>query len=196
MPKALSDPVRLMSVIASHSGGEACVSDISVGIAVSQPTISHHLKVLRTACLLDSERRGSWVYYRVIPQALQQLSTLLGADALAGDRRWMLWGWRVRWHCLAGDGGGSLGHRGRRTVAPRCRAAAAGELDGNGLRTGGADPAVRPGLGCTLQPHCHGVGLAVRAAFGHRYQRGGRHGLCRRSGVGRNRRVVVGRPQG
>jgi ArsR family transcriptional regulator, arsenate/arsenite/antimonite-responsive transcriptional repressor len=87
MLKALSDPVRLrlLSVVASHSGGEACVCDISVGITVSQPTVSHHLKVLRTAGLLDSERRGSWVYYRVIPQALQQLSTLLGAEHLIGS---------------------------------------------------------------------------------------------------------------
>ena len=87
MLKALSDPVRLrlMSVVASHAGGEACVCDISVGITVSQPTVSHHLKVLRDAGLLDSERRGSWVYYRVIPQALQQLSTLLGAEHLIGS---------------------------------------------------------------------------------------------------------------
>lgn len=88
MLKALSDPVRLrlLSVVASHSGGEACVCDISVGIDVSQPTISHHLKVLRTAGLLDSERRGSWVYYRIIPQALQELSRVLGAGALTGSR--------------------------------------------------------------------------------------------------------------
>lgn len=86
--KALSDPVRLrlLSVVASHSGGEACVCDISVGIDVTQPTISHHLKVLRTAGLLDSERRGSWVYYRVIPEALQKLSLVLGADGLIGSR--------------------------------------------------------------------------------------------------------------
>jgi ArsR family transcriptional regulator len=88
MLKALSDPVRLrlLSVVASHRGGEACVCDISEGIDVSQPTISHHLKVLRTAGLLDSERRGSWVYYRVIPEALQQLSAVLGADSLIGSR--------------------------------------------------------------------------------------------------------------
>ena len=88
MMKALSDPVRLrlLSVVASHTGGEACVCDISVGIDVTQPTISHHLKVLRTAGLLDSERRGSWVYYRVIPEALQQLSHVLGADSLIGSR--------------------------------------------------------------------------------------------------------------
>lgn len=88
MIKALSDPVRLrlLSVVASHSGGEACVCDISAGITVGQPTVSHHLKVLRNAGLLDSERRGSWVYYRVIPEALQQLSSLLGTDNLIGSR--------------------------------------------------------------------------------------------------------------
>lgn len=87
--KALSDPVRLrlMSVVASHDGGEACVCDLSVGIELSQPTISHHLKVLRTAGLLNGERRGSWVYYRVVPDALQQLSQLLGVDTLASMSR-------------------------------------------------------------------------------------------------------------
>jgi len=85
--KALSDPVRLrlLSVVASHPGGEACVCDLSAGIELSQPTISHHLKVLRIAGLLESERRGSWVHYRVIPQALQQLSELLGSDSLAAS---------------------------------------------------------------------------------------------------------------
>lgn len=88
MLKALSDPVRLrlLSVVASHTGGEACVCDISVGVTVGQPTVSHHLKVLRNAGLLDSERRGSWVYYRVVPEALQQLSDLLGAESLIGSR--------------------------------------------------------------------------------------------------------------
>jgi ArsR family transcriptional regulator, arsenate/arsenite/antimonite-responsive transcriptional repressor len=86
--KALSDPVRLrlMSVVASHAGGEACVCDLSVGIEVSQPTISHHLKVLRTAGLLECERRGSWVYYRVVTDALQELSQLLNADILTESR--------------------------------------------------------------------------------------------------------------
>ncbi len=82
--KALSDPVRLrlLSVVASHAGGEACVCELSAGIDLTQPTISHHLKVLRSAGLLESERRGSWVYYRVVPQALQQLSEILGTDVL------------------------------------------------------------------------------------------------------------------
>jgi ArsR family transcriptional regulator len=79
--KALADPVRLQlfSAIASHAGGEACVCDISAGLAVSQPTVSHHLKVLRDAGLLTSERRASSVYYAVVPDALASLSVLLGA---------------------------------------------------------------------------------------------------------------------
>lgn len=83
--KALADPVRLQlfSAIASHAGGEACVCDISTGLEVSQPTVSHHLKVLREAGLLTSERRGSWVYYAVVPQALASLSALLGATGTA-----------------------------------------------------------------------------------------------------------------
>lgn len=83
--KALSDPVRLrvLSVVASHEDGVACVCELSAGIELTQPTISHHLKVLRIAGLLDSERRASWVYYRVNHAALQQLSQLLGTDALS-----------------------------------------------------------------------------------------------------------------
>ncbi|SDE63552.1 ArsR family transcriptional regulator [Rhodococcus tukisamuensis] len=79
MFKALADPVRLrlLSLVASHAGGEACVCDISASFDLSQPTISHHLKVLREAGLLDCERRGTWVYYWVIPSALQQLSAVL-----------------------------------------------------------------------------------------------------------------------
>jgi ArsR family transcriptional regulator, arsenate/arsenite/antimonite-responsive transcriptional repressor len=82
MFKALGDPVRLrlLSLIASHPGGEACVCEISATFDVSQPTISHHLKLLRAAGLLDCERRGTWVYYWVIPSALQQLSSILRID--------------------------------------------------------------------------------------------------------------------
>lgn len=81
--KALADPVRLQlfSAIASHAGGEACVCDLSAGIEVSQPTVSHHLKVLRDAGLLTSQRRASWVYYAVVPEALDSLAVILGADA-------------------------------------------------------------------------------------------------------------------
>ncbi len=86
--KALADPVRLQlfSAIASHAGGEACVCDISPGVDVSQPTVSHHLKVLRDAGLLTSERRASWVYYAVVPETLAGLSVLLGAHILTGAR--------------------------------------------------------------------------------------------------------------
>ncbi|MFI8518824.1 ArsR/SmtB family transcription factor [Streptomyces sp. NPDC085481] len=81
MFKALSDPVRLrlLSLIASYEGGEACVCDLTGPFDVSQPTISHHLKVLREAGLVDSERRGTWVYYWVLPDALTQMSALLKA---------------------------------------------------------------------------------------------------------------------
>ncbi|NKY52603.1 ArsR/SmtB family transcription factor [Nocardia vermiculata] len=83
MFKALADPVRLrvLSAIAARAGGEACVCDVSDGLDVTQPTISHHLKVLREAGLVTSERRASWVYYRVVPEALQQLSLVLGRQA-------------------------------------------------------------------------------------------------------------------
>lgn len=81
--KALSDPVRLrlLSLIASHANGEACVCDLTPAFAVSEPTISHHLKVLREAGLVTSERRASWVYYRVVPGALTGLSQLLDATS-------------------------------------------------------------------------------------------------------------------
>ncbi|CAL9549847.1 ArsR/SmtB family transcription factor [Streptomyces sp. enrichment culture] len=78
MFKALSDPVRLrlFSKIASHPGGEACVCDIA-DVGVSQPTVSHHLKKLREAGLLTSERRGTWVYYQVAPSVVAAMAALL-----------------------------------------------------------------------------------------------------------------------
>ncbi|MGV0604608.1 ArsR/SmtB family transcription factor [Mycolicibacterium sp. XJ1904] len=81
--KALSDPVRLrlFSLVASHAGGEACVCDISGDFDVTQPTISHHLKVLKDAGLLVSERRGSWVYYSVRTETLMTLSSVLSIVA-------------------------------------------------------------------------------------------------------------------
>nr|WP_245925175.1 metalloregulator ArsR/SmtB family transcription factor [Nocardia nova] len=86
MFKALADSVRLrvLSAIAARAGGEACVCDVSDGLDVTQPTVSHHLKVLREAGLVTSERRASWVYYRVIPEALQRLSDLLAGQAGLG----------------------------------------------------------------------------------------------------------------
>ena len=73
--KALSDPVRLrlLSLIAARAGDEVCVCELTDTFTQSGPTISHHLKVLRDAGLVTSERRGSWVYYRVVPAALGAL---------------------------------------------------------------------------------------------------------------------------
>src|SRR5271169_1792939 len=78
--KALADPVRLrlMSLVASHAGGEACVCDLNDAFDLSQPTISHHLKVLHDAGMLDRDKRGVWVYYRARTQALASLGALIG----------------------------------------------------------------------------------------------------------------------
>jgi ArsR family transcriptional regulator, arsenate/arsenite/antimonite-responsive transcriptional repressor len=78
--KAIGDPVRLrlLSLIACHEGGEACVCELTAAFELTDPTISHHLKVLRRAGLIDSERRGTWVYYWVNPDVLARLSALLG----------------------------------------------------------------------------------------------------------------------
>ena len=77
--KALGDPVRLrlVSMIGAREGGEVCVCDLASAFDLSQPTISHHLKVLREAGLIESERRGTWVYYRLVPAALERTAGLL-----------------------------------------------------------------------------------------------------------------------
>ncbi|KAA8880461.1 helix-turn-helix transcriptional regulator [Nocardia colli] len=83
--KALGDPVRLrlLSLVAAAGGEEVCVCELTPAFELSQPTISHHLKVLREAGLLTSQRRGTWVYYRVVPAALQRLSDALIPTGLA-----------------------------------------------------------------------------------------------------------------
>ncbi|MGW5049873.1 metalloregulator ArsR/SmtB family transcription factor [Actinokineospora sp. NPDC004072] len=77
--KALADPVRLrlLSLIASHAGGEACVCDLTGAFELTGPTISHHLKVLREAGLVTGEKRATWVYYRAERQVLERLSAVL-----------------------------------------------------------------------------------------------------------------------
>ena len=81
MFKALADPVRLrlFSRLAAHQSGEACVCDIQ-NVGVSQPTVSHHLKKLREAGLIISERRGTWVYCRVAPGVLPAMARMLAPD--------------------------------------------------------------------------------------------------------------------
>ena len=70
-----------MSLVASHTDGEACVCDLNDAFDLSQPTISHHLKVLHEAGLLDREKRGVWVYYRARTEALSSLAAMIGNAA-------------------------------------------------------------------------------------------------------------------
>jgi ArsR family transcriptional regulator, arsenate/arsenite/antimonite-responsive transcriptional repressor len=83
--KAVADPtrLRLLSLVAAHDGGEACVCDLTAPVGLTQPTVSHHLKVLVDAGLLTRDKRGVWAYYRLVPGALDALSA-----ALASPRRW------------------------------------------------------------------------------------------------------------
>lgn len=78
--KALADPVRLrlLSLVAAHADGEACVCDLNDAFDLSQPTISHHLKVLHEAGLLDRSKRGTWVYYAARRDALSDIASLIG----------------------------------------------------------------------------------------------------------------------
>jgi ArsR family transcriptional regulator len=81
--KALGDPVRLqlMSMIASAADGEICVCDLTPAFDLSGPTISHHLKVLREAGLVEGDKRGTWVWYRVVPHMLDRLRDSLSGAA-------------------------------------------------------------------------------------------------------------------
>jgi ArsR family transcriptional regulator len=85
--KALADPVRLrlLSLVASHAEGEACVCDLTGAFDLSQPTISHHLKVLHELGLLERSKRGVWVYYRVRADALRDLAALIGTLPVATE---------------------------------------------------------------------------------------------------------------
>lgn len=77
--KALADPMRLrlVSMIAAHEGGEACVCDLTEPLGLTQPTVSHHLKVLTEAGYLTRRRRGTWAYYALVPGALDSVAALL-----------------------------------------------------------------------------------------------------------------------
>jgi ArsR family transcriptional regulator len=78
--KTIADParLRLLSLIQAQPGGEACVCHLTEPLGLTQPTVSHHLKVLHDAGLVERERRGSWVYYRVVPETLGVLRDVLG----------------------------------------------------------------------------------------------------------------------
>jgi ArsR family transcriptional regulator len=77
--KAIADPMRLrlLSLIACHDGGETCVCDLLEAFDVTAPTVSYHLKILREAGLVSSERRGTWVYYRANPEVMARMSAVL-----------------------------------------------------------------------------------------------------------------------
>jgi len=77
--KAVADPMRLrlLSLIACHEGGESCVCDLTAAFDVTAPTVSYHLRILREAGLISSERRGTWVYYRVNPAVMARMSAVL-----------------------------------------------------------------------------------------------------------------------
>src|SRR6266704_1311559 len=77
--RALGDPVRLrlVSLIGAHQGGEMCVCDLTSAFDLTQPTISHHLRILREAGIIGRQRRGTWVYYRLLPDALGRMAALL-----------------------------------------------------------------------------------------------------------------------
>lgn len=76
--KAVSDPVRLqlLSLIRSSKGHEACVCDLTPAVGLSQPTVSHHLKVLTEAGLLTRERRGTWAWFQLVPERLDDLAAI------------------------------------------------------------------------------------------------------------------------
>jgi ArsR family transcriptional regulator len=79
MLKALAEPtrLRLVSMIAAHEGGEACVCELTEPLNLTQPTISHHLKILVDAGILTRDKRGVWAYYTLVPSALDALSAVL-----------------------------------------------------------------------------------------------------------------------
>ena len=83
--KALGEPtrLRLVSLIAGHEDSEACVCELTAPVALSQPTVSHHLKILTEAGLLERAQRGKWAYYRLVPGALDALAAVI---ARAGRR--------------------------------------------------------------------------------------------------------------
>lgn len=79
--KAVADPARLMLLNMIASSGEACACDLTAPVGLTQPTVSHHLKVLTEAGFLEREQRGKWAYYRVVPTRLADLTSALAVGA-------------------------------------------------------------------------------------------------------------------
>jgi ArsR family transcriptional regulator len=89
MFKALGDPtrVRLLSLIAAHPGGEACICDLTEPVGLSQPTVSHHMKQLADAGLVTRDQRGKWAFYRIVDSTLVTLSQALQPSSTAPSAR-------------------------------------------------------------------------------------------------------------
>lgn len=85
--KALADPVRLrlLSIIAAAPSGEVCACDLTAPVGKSQPTVSHHLKILREAGLITSRKHGTWVHYRAVPDELAALRQVLALEPAAAQ---------------------------------------------------------------------------------------------------------------
>ncbi|WP_240615857.1 ArsR/SmtB family transcription factor [Nakamurella deserti] len=83
--KAIADParLRLLSMVAAHDGGEACVCDLTEPLGLSQPTVSHHLRVLVDAGLLTRDKRGVWAYFALVPGALEAVAAVLAGGVRA-----------------------------------------------------------------------------------------------------------------
>jgi ArsR family transcriptional regulator, arsenate/arsenite/antimonite-responsive transcriptional repressor len=81
--KALADPtrLRLVSMVAAHAGGEACVCDLTEPLGLTQPTVSHHLKVLVDAGIFRRDKRGVWAFYALVPGALDAVAEVLSPAA-------------------------------------------------------------------------------------------------------------------
>jgi len=82
--KALADParVKLVSLIAASEGGEACICDLTAPLGLSQPTVSHHMKLLVDSGLVSRDQRGKWAYYRVNSEALDRIATSISSSAV------------------------------------------------------------------------------------------------------------------
>jgi ArsR family transcriptional regulator, arsenate/arsenite/antimonite-responsive transcriptional repressor len=89
MLRALADPVRLrlVSMVAGHEGGEACVCELTGPLGLTQPTISHHLKILVDAGIFTRDKRGVWAYYALVPASLSALAAVLTPPAHHRGRR-------------------------------------------------------------------------------------------------------------
>jgi ArsR family transcriptional regulator, arsenate/arsenite/antimonite-responsive transcriptional repressor len=86
--KALAEPtrLRLLSLVAAHGAdGEACICELTEPVGLSQPTVSHHMKVLVDAGLLTREQRGKWAYFRVVPREIDAVATLLSSMATTAE---------------------------------------------------------------------------------------------------------------